>query len=190
MATQLATTALDSAFSVASSLANEVGPKAAAVIRQSGHPQAGRQPAASTEQKPATILLEGETGSTATGFFVVQNSLPHEISTAIEVSPLTAPDGRRIDAVLRFNPGTISLAAGEQVIARVTSKITRRLVAGVRYEGEVVVPGVAGARIPIVIRRKMDAAPQKPIRKKVKPTTKAAKKAPLTRKPARKRSSR
>jgi hypothetical protein len=191
MATQLATNALDSAFSVASSLATEVGPKAVSAIRQSvNQVQAVQQPNPSTEQRPAAILLEGKTGSTATGFFVVQNSLPHKISTAIEVGPLTATDGSRIDSVLRFNPGTISLDIGEQVIARVTSKISPRLKAGMRYEGEVLVPGVVGARIPIVLRRKIDAASNKPVRKKVKPATKAMKKSPPTKKPALKRSSR
>jgi hypothetical protein len=176
MATQMATTALESAFSAASTLATEVGPKAAAAIRQGiKQTQAVQQPAPSAEQKPATILLEGKTGTIATGFFVLQNSLPHEIATAIEVSPLIAFDGRRVDSALRFDPGTISLAAGEQVIARVTSKITRRLVAGLRYEGEILVPGVAGARIPIVLQRKPDAVPDKPLRKKAKPTIRAAK---------------
>jgi len=59
--------------------------------------------------------LEGEAGSTAVGFFVVENSLPHEISTPVEVSPLFAPDGRQIQSALRFDPGRISLGAGEQL---------------------------------------------------------------------------
>jgi hypothetical protein len=176
LATRLATSALESAFSAGSSIATEMGPKAAAVVRQvTTQVRAGQQPGPSVQQKPAAILLEGETGSTATGFFVVENSLPHAISTSIEVSPLIARDGRKIDSALRFDPGMISLAAGEQVIARVTAKISRRLVAGARYEGEILVPGVAGARIPIVLRRTLAAAPHKVVRKKTKPVSKSAK---------------
>ena len=76
----------------------------------------------------------------------------------MEVSTLIAPDGRQVQSALRFEPGVISLAAGEQVVARVTAKISSRLVPGQSYEGEIVVPGVAGARIPIVLRRKIDVA--------------------------------
>jgi hypothetical protein len=176
MATRLATTALESAFSAASSIATEVGPTAVAAIRQAAtQARAGQQPAPSVQQRPAAILLEGEAGSTATGFFVVENSLPHEISTIVEVSQLIAPDGRRIDSALRFDPVTISLAPNQQVIARVTAKISSRLVAGVRYEGEILVPGVAGARIPIVLKRKLEATPRKVARKKTKPVSKPAK---------------
>src|ERR1039458_5455804 len=53
----------------------------------------------------AAILLEGKAGSTAVGFFVVENSLPHEISTPVEVSPLTAPDGQQIQSAQSFEIG-------------------------------------------------------------------------------------
>jgi hypothetical protein len=164
LATRLATTALESAFSVAS----EIGPKAAS-IRQAVTPRRAASPAVDSGQpRSAAILLEGDAGSTAVGFFVVENSLPHEITTRVEVSPLIAPGGRQIQSALRFDPGTISLAAGEQVVARVTAKISRRLVVGARYQGEILVPGVAGARIPIVLRRKPESTRQKPIRNTLK----------------------
>jgi hypothetical protein len=173
LATRLATTALESALSVTSGIA----PRAAPPAEASGQPG------------PAAILLEAEAGSTAVGFFVVENSLPHEISTKVEVSPLTAPDGRQIPSALRFDPGRISLGAAEQVVARVSAKISRRLVAGTRYQGEIFVPGVAGARIPIVLRRTAETAPQKLRRKKSESISRAAgKKRPPARKPARKRS--
>lgn len=170
LATRLATTALESAFSVTS----RIGPRAAA-IRQGATQGPDEPPAAASGQPgPAAILLEGKAGSTAVGFFVVENSLPDEISTPVEVSPLIAPDGRRIQSALRFEPGRISLGAGEQVVARVTTKISRRLVAGVRYHGEILVPGVAGARIPIVLRRVAETASRKPGRKKSGSISKAA----------------
>jgi hypothetical protein len=157
--TQLASTALDSVFSTA----EEIGPQlvtstrsAAVAVKETvlstqsqAKSEVSRQPAM------ATILLEGEAGSKAFGFFVVENKLQHEISTRVEVGPLVAQDGRQIKSKMRFEPGSITLAVGQQVVARVTVEITRDMVAGERYQGEIVVPGVAGARIPIVIRRKL-----------------------------------
>jgi hypothetical protein len=155
LATRLASTALESAFSVASTIGQAGGVRQAATSARDEPAEPSGQPG------PAAILLEGVAGSTAVGFFVVENSLPHEISTPVEVSPLIAPDGQQIQSALSFDPGRISLGAGEQVVARVTAKISRRLAAGARYQGEIRVPGVAGARIPIVLRRKAQATPRK-----------------------------
>ncbi len=100
------------------------------------------------------MVLEGEAGSRAFGLFVVENKLPKEVSTRVAVGPLVDPDGQEIPSVLRFEPGVITLAPGEQVVAKVSAHISRGLVAGVRYQGEISVPGIAGARIPIIVRRK------------------------------------
>jgi hypothetical protein len=103
---------------------------------------------------PAAMVLEGEAGSRAFGLFVVENKLPKEVSTRVVVGPLVGPDGQEIPSVLRFEPGIITLAPGEQVVARVSAQINRGLAAGVRYQGEISVPGLAGAHIPIIVRRK------------------------------------
>lgn len=102
---------------------------------------------------PATMVLEGEAGSRAFGLFVVENKLPKEVTTRVVVGPLIDPDGQEIPSVLRFEPGVITLAPGEQVVAKVSAHISRGLEAGVRYQGEISVPGIAGARIPIIVRR-------------------------------------
>ncbi|MGB7553622.1 MAG: hypothetical protein WBM04_04565 [Candidatus Korobacteraceae bacterium] len=102
---------------------------------------------------PAAMVLEGEAGSRAFGLFVVENKLPKEVSTPVVVGPLVDPDGQEIPSVLRFEPGVITLAPGEQVVARVSAQISRGLAAGVRYQGEISIPGIAGARIPIIVRR-------------------------------------
>ncbi len=102
---------------------------------------------------PAAMVLEGEAGSRAFGLFVVENKLPKEVSTRVEVGPLVDSDGQEIPSVLRFEPGVITLAPGEQVVARVSAHINRGLAAGVRYQGEISIPGIAGARIPIIVRR-------------------------------------
>jgi len=112
-------------------------------------------PAMASEPSPAPILLEGEAGRRAFGLFVVENNLPQEISARVEVGPLVDPNGREIKAVLRFEPGVITLAPKEQVVAKVSARISRGLIVGVRYQGEIRVPGIAGAHIPIVVRRKI-----------------------------------
>ncbi len=185
-ATRLASRALESAFSLAADMTPGIASVKQAVAeaanRAASVQQAVVQPVAAQKAAAPAIVLEGKVGETATGFFVVENSLPHEISTPVEVSTLIAPDGRQVQSALRFEPGVISLAAGEQVVARVTAKISSRLVPGQCYEGEIVVPGVAGARIPIVLRRKIDVPTQKAKKKtaKASPSSMAKK----TRKPA------
>jgi hypothetical protein len=164
LATRLATTAVESAFSVAKEIGSHLAPivRTASIDQAEKHAEATKTP----RPMPAAIVLEGVAGSVAIGFFVVENSLSQEISTPVEVSTLIAPDGQEIQSALRFEPGVITLAAGEQVVARVSAKISRRLVAGERYQGEIRVPGVAGARIPIVLRRKSAEGAAKPIRKR------------------------
>src|ERR1035441_564032 len=76
LATRLATTALESAFSVTSRIGQ------AAAIRQAATQERVEPAEASGRPGPAAILLEGKAGSTAVGFFVVENSLPHEEHTS------------------------------------------------------------------------------------------------------------
>jgi len=107
-----------------------------------------------TSPSPAALVLEGTAGSRAFGLFVVENKLQKEVSALVTVSPLVDPDGQEIPSVLRFEPGVITLAAGEQVIAKVSARITRALAAGIRYQADISIPGISGARIPIIVRRK------------------------------------
>jgi hypothetical protein len=100
------------------------------------------------------MVLEGEAGARAFGLFVVENKLAKEVTTQVAVGPLIDPDGQEIPSVLRFEPGIITLAPGEQVVAKVSAKISRGLVSGVRYLGEISIPGISGASIPIIVRRK------------------------------------
>ena len=107
-----------------------------------------------TSPSPAALVLEGRAGSRAFGLFVVENKLQKEVSTPVTVSPLVDPGGQEIPSVLRFEPGVITLSPDEQVIAKVSARITRGLVAGVRYQADISIPGISGARIPIIVRRK------------------------------------
>jgi hypothetical protein len=111
-------------------------------------------PSSSANPSPAAIMLEGEAGTRAFGLFVVENNLPQQISTSVEVGPLVDPDGREIPSVLRFEPGIITLAPKQQVVAKVSADISRGLRAGVQYQAEMRVPGIPSARIAIIVRRK------------------------------------
>lgn len=120
---------------------------------QNGDRAASSSPATVPAPSPAAMVLEGTAGSSAMGLFVVENKLPQQVSTRVVVGPLIDPDGKEIPSVLRFEPGVITLAPGQQVIAKVSTHISRSLTAGVRYEGQISVPGIAGASIPIIVRR-------------------------------------
>jgi hypothetical protein len=143
------------AFDLLVSAVSEIGPQIVSTATRVQEATAiPIPPAMPSVPSPAPILLEGEGGKRAFGLFVVENNLPQQISARVEVGPLVDPNGREIKAVLRFEPGVITLAPKEQVVAKVSARISRGLIAGVRYQGEIRVPGSAGARIPIVVRRK------------------------------------
>jgi len=148
---QLAASLARSVFSAVAEFRPEIGVRGAPARPNGGVPVLA--PAAPRAPSTATMVLEGETGSRATGFFLVENRLPQEVSARVEVSPLVDPAGHLIRSALRFEPGIITLAAGEQVLVRVTAEMSRALAAGIRYTGEISVPGMVGARIPIVVRR-------------------------------------
>jgi hypothetical protein len=139
------------------SAVSEIGPQ---IISTADPPQEASRVTSIPSVNPqapssATMVLEGEGGSRAFGLFVVENKLPKEVTTQVAVGPLVDPEGNEIPSVLRFEPGVITLAPGEQVIAKVSAHISRGLEVGVRYQGEISVPGIAGARIPIIVRRKL-----------------------------------
>ncbi len=124
---------------------------------EDARPLVRNPPPSSLSLPPASMVLEGVAGSRASGLFVVENKLPHQISTPIAVGPLVDTDGHEIPSALRFEPGMITLSAGEQVVVRVGVQIGRALAAGIGYKADISVPGIPGARIPIVVRRKLAA---------------------------------
>jgi hypothetical protein len=137
------------------STVSEIGPQitSSGNGHRTGNQVTSGSPAMVPAPSPAAMVLEGVAGSSAMGFFVVENKLPQQVSTCVEVGPLVNPDGQEIPSVLRFEPGVLTLAPGEQVIAKVSALISRSLAPEVRYEGKISVPGIAGASIPIIVRR-------------------------------------
>ena len=110
-------------------------------------------PTAQPQRARQAILLEGPAGSKPTAFFLLENHLPHEVSARVEIAPLETPSGRKLKSRLQFAERKIVLAAGQQVVARIGVPITKKLVEGERYTGEIRVQGIPGASVPLVLRR-------------------------------------
>ena len=105
------------------------------------------------------ILLEGPTGTRPTAFFLLENRLPHEVSASIEIAPLETPGGRKLKSKLKSGNVKVVLAAGQQVVARIGVPITKKLIEGERYTGEIRVQGIPGASVPLVLCRVADPRP-------------------------------
>lgn len=103
--------------------------------------------------RPAALVLEAAPGGTATGLFMVENALAERVSAPITASPFRAEDGREVAPVLVFEPEIVTLSPGEQMLVRVSATIDEALEPQVGYRGELSVPGIAGTRVPLVLRR-------------------------------------
>lgn len=106
-----------------------------------------------TTQEMGTLVLEGELGSQALGVFLVANNMENEVSASVTASAFVDVNGRTIEPVFHFDPETIVLAPGEQLLVRVMALIDESLEPEVRYRGEFTVLELSNSRIPIVLRR-------------------------------------
>ena len=103
--------------------------------------------------RPAALVLEAPSGGTSTGLFMVENALAERVSAPITASPFRAEDGCEVSPVLVFEPEIVTLSPGEQMLVRVSATIDEALEPHVGYRGELSVPGIAGTRVPLVLRR-------------------------------------
>jgi len=101
----------------------------------------------------ATMVLEAPAGKKALGVFLVENVLAQAVSATATAGALLDDDGNQIKASLEFQPQSVTLQPGEQALVRVSADISEEVTPGVRYHGEIGVPGLPGTRIPIVIGR-------------------------------------
>ena len=115
-------------------------------------------PAPPAAPQQSIMLLEAEAGGTAIGFFLVQNTLAHEVSVRVQASPFVAPSAPTARPRLTFYPEPVSLAPGEQITMRALVAIDETLEPGVRYRCELTVPALPGTAIPVVVRRRRDRA--------------------------------
>ena len=99
------------------------------------------------------MALEATDGSAAVGMFMVENGTASRVSAPIEMPVLADAEGREVRPDVRFEPEVVTLEPGEQTLVQITVAVTKALAAGIDYRGEVRVPGLAGTRIPLVLRR-------------------------------------
>lgn len=102
----------------------------------------------------ATMLLEGEAGSRVPGVFLVENHMSREISARIVTSSFVDTKGREVRPVMLFEPETVVLGPGEQLLMRVVTVIDETLEPDVRYMGQFIIPELVGTRIPVALRRR------------------------------------
>jgi hypothetical protein len=115
--------------------------------------------ASSTTPSPAPVsmVLEGEVGRKALGVFLVENGFPRAVSASATASAFVDDDGNEINPTVEFEPSSITLEPGEQILVKVLASIEKDMPAGIRYRGEIGVPGLMGTRIPVVLGRAAEA---------------------------------
>lgn len=116
--------------------------------------------ASSTRPNPAPVsmmVLEGEAGKKALGVFLVENGLSRTVSASATASAFVDDDGNAINPTVEFQPAAITLNPGEQMLVKVMASISKDIPAGIRYRGEIGVPGLMGTRIPVVLGRTVEA---------------------------------
>lgn len=100
------------------------------------------------------MVLEGEAGGRVLGVFMVENHLGQVISAKVVASTFADATGHTIQPLMAFEPETVMLGPGEQALVRVVAVIDETLEPEVRYLGEFTIPGLAGTRVPVVLRRR------------------------------------
>ncbi len=111
-------------------------------------------PVTTTPGQAGVMVLENESGGEALGIFLVSNNLAETVSARVTPSEFVNEKGHIVQLTFTFDPEIISLAPGEQLLVRVTTRIPEALEPQARYRGEFAVPELSGTRIPIVVRRR------------------------------------
>ena len=116
--------------------------------------------AGSTKPNPVPVsmmVLEGEAGKKALGVFLVENGFSRAVSASATASTFVDDDGKEINPTVEFQPASIRLEPGEQILVKVMASIDKDIPVGIRYRGEIGVPGLMGTRIPVVLGRTAEA---------------------------------
>ena len=116
--------------------------------------------AGSTRPNPVPVsmmVLEAEAGRKALGVFLVENGFSRAVSGSATASAFVDDRGNEIRPSVEFQPSAITLEPGEQILVKVLASINKDIPAGIRYRGEIGVPGLMGTRIPVVLGRTIKA---------------------------------
>jgi len=106
----------------------------------------------------ATLVLEAEAGQLAQGIFMVENRLTRQVSASVVTSVFVDPEQRQVWPTIRVQPGNLTLDPGGRALVQLSALVDEALGEGVRYTGQVSVPGLSDAPIPVVLRRRSTPA--------------------------------
>jgi hypothetical protein len=107
----------------------------------------------------ATIVLEEEASKIASSVFLVQNNQNYEITVRPEFSQFLDPLAPGASPNVSFDPKEVRLPPQMQVSIRIMAFIDPNLQPDVLYKCELTVPALGGTRTPVIIRRRIAAAP-------------------------------
>ena len=107
----------------------------------------------------AALVLEAEAGSIAGGVFMVGNSLPREVTAAVEVTPFAAAGRPDVRPLLQIEPALVVLEPGGQTLVQLWAAVDDSLAPGVAYRAEIRVPGMSDEAIPVLLRRREAEGP-------------------------------
>lgn len=157
------------ALELAETLVPAVGDLRPTVRRGSGAPEPAARPTPGpgVEQVAQTIVIEAAAGKKGLGVFMVENTTARAVSAPVGVSALVAPSGEEVRPAVAFSPEVVTLDPGDQVLVQVAAAVDETLEPDVRYSGEISIPRLAGAGIPIVVRRR--PAPARTRKRAAKP---------------------
>jgi len=131
--------------------ASVIGSAASAAVRPAAAPPA---PPPAAPPSPVALVLEAESGQIAQVVVMVENKLHRQVSATVVTSPFSSRVGEEIRPTLRVQPGTITLEPGGRALVQISALVDDRLESGVRYRGEVTVPGLSDTPIPVMLRRR------------------------------------
>jgi hypothetical protein len=126
---------------------------------QTSQAQAAANPSAHKAQQTPVMVLEAEAGKEALGVFLVENHLSHDISTRVVPSAFFDESHNEVRPAFSFDPESVTLRPGEQVLVRLKVQIDNSYAADTRYLGYLNIPELTGTKVPIVLRRR-PAAPE------------------------------
>lgn len=131
----------------------------ASVRPQTSQSQSTANPSAQKAHQTPVMVLEAEAGREALGVFLVENHLSHDISTRVAPSAFFDESHNEVRPAFSFDPESVTLRPGEQVLVRVRVQIDNSFAPDVRYQGYLNIPELTGTRVPMVLRRR-SAAPE------------------------------
>jgi fructose-specific component phosphotransferase system IIB-like protein len=114
---------------------------------------------APTPGRRASILLVGQTGTQATGAFILNNTADADLTVALVVQGELGP------VETELVPASLVIGPGDSAVVQLKVTMTDAMEIGRDYGGAVVAPSLAAQPVEFVVRRLPDEAPAKRTRK-------------------------